>query len=114
MKAKIVCNPIIDWEDRDVWEFYWSECKNHNPLYRMGYYRVGCIGCPMVRRTLRIKEFHDFPTYERAYKRAFERMLENRKAKGLDSKWKNSEDVFHWWMEDPDIDGQISMELEEE
>jgi 3'-phosphoadenosine 5'-phosphosulfate sulfotransferase (PAPS reductase)/FAD synthetase len=114
MKAKIVCNPIIDWADRDIWEFYWNECKNHNPLYRMGYYRVGCIGCPMARRTLRIKGFHDFPTYERAYKRAFERMLENRKAKGLDSKWKNSEDVFHWWMEDPDIDGQLSMEFGEE
>ena len=49
-----------------------------------------------------------------AHKRAFERMLENRKAKGLDSKWKNSEDVFHWWMEDPDIDGQLSMEFGEE
>lgn len=63
---------------------------------------------------MRIKEFHDFPTYERAYKRAFEKMLEIRKANGCDTKWKDSEDVFSWWMNDPDVEGQISMEFGEE
>ena len=58
MKAKTVCNPIIDWKDSDVWDFYWHECKHHNPLYQMGYTRVGCIGCPLAgkkeRKSLRI------------------------------------------------------------
>ena len=58
LKAKTVCNPIIDWRDSDVWDFYWHECKKHNPLYQMGYTRVGCIGCPLAgkkeRKSLRI------------------------------------------------------------
>lgn len=109
LKAKIVVNPIIDWKDSDVWDYYWHECKLHNPLYQMGYYRVGCIGCPMASKK-RYKEFADFPQYKRAYIKAFERMLEVRKERGLDSKWKNGEEVFLWWMEDDSILGQMSFD----
>ncbi len=111
LKAKTVCNPIIDWRDSDVWDFYWHECKKHNPLYHMGYTRVGCIGCPLAKKKERKKEFADFPTYERAYKRAFEKMLCVRSVRSLqvDSGWKSAEDVFRWWMEDDNIEGQLSM-----
>lgn len=108
MRGKIIVNPIIDWPDRDIWDFYWSECPMHNPLYKMGYYRVGCIGCPMARKR-RLKEFSDFPTYKRAYIRAFEKMLEAIHASGKQTKWKTGEDVFRWWMEDENVDGQISL-----
>lgn len=108
MRGKTLVNPIIDWTDRDIWEFYWNECPMHNPLYKMGYYRVGCIGCPMAGKR-RLKEFSDFPTYKRAYIRAFEKMLEAIHASGKPTKWKTGEDVFRWWMEDPNIDGQISL-----
>lgn len=111
LKAKTVCNPIIDWRDSDVWDFYWHECKKHNPLYQMGYTRVGCIGCPLAGKKERKKGFTDFPTYERAYKRAFEKMLRVRSVRSLraDSGWKSAEEVFSWWMEDDNIEGQISM-----
>lgn len=110
MKAKTVCNPIIDWKDSDIWDFYWHECKHHNPLYQMGYTRVGCIGCPLAGKKERKKEFTDFPTYERAYKRAFEKMMQVRRSKGLQTdRWKNGDDVFRWWMNDRDIEGQLSM-----
>lgn len=108
LKAKTVVNPIIDWRDSDIWEYYWNECSSHNPLYKMGYYRVGCIGCPMAGKS-RWKEFADFPQYKQAYIRAFEKMLETRKEKGLTQDWKNGEEVFHWWMEDKNVPGQISM-----
>ncbi len=110
LKAKTVVNPIIDWKDNDVWEFYWNECKCHNPLYQMGYYRVGCIGCPMAGKA-RGKEFADFPSYKRAYIKAFDRMLEVREERGLTNKWKNGEEVFWWWMEDTDVQGQYIMEF---
>lgn len=109
LKAKTVVNPIIDWEDRDIWDYYWKECKSHNPLYRMGYYRVGCIGCPIAHKS-RYKEFADFPKYKTAYIKAFDRMLEVRTQRGLTNKWKSGEEVFLWWMEDKNIPGQISME----
>lgn len=109
LKAKTVVNPIIDWEDRDIWDYYWHECDLHNPLYKMGYYRVGCIGCPMVGRKNRYKEFADFPKYKQAYIRAFERMIRIREARGLETKWRSGEEVFSWWMEDDNIKGQMTL-----
>lgn len=112
MKAKTVVNPIIDWSDTDVWEFYGCECKTHNPLYAMGLYRVGCIGCPMVSKT-RYTEFRLFPEYEGAYIRAFGRMLEERKRRGIETAtWSNAREVFDWWMEDKNTEGQYSMDFD--
>lgn len=109
MKAKTVVNPIIDWKHSDIWEYIHSEKINTNVLYEYGYERVGCVGCPMAGKK-RYKEFSDFPQYKMNYIKAFERMLEQRKMKGLPCKWKNGEEVFLWWMEDKNVQGQISME----
>lgn len=109
MKAKTVVNPIIDWTDYDIWEFINQEHICTNPLYQCGYHRVGCIGCLMAGKT-RWKEFADFPTYQRAYIRAFDKMLEAMKGDGTGRvpKWKSGYDVFLWWMEDKNIEGQMS------
>lgn len=109
LKADMIVNPILDWPDSDIWEYYWSECKMHNPLYKMGYTRVGCIGCPMAGKH-RWKEFSDFPTYKRAYIRAFGKMLDAIKAAEKPTKWKSAEDVFLWWMEVDNVEGQMNIE----
>ncbi len=111
LKAKTVVNPIIDWKDNDIWDYYWNECKVHNPLYQMGYYRVGCIGCPMAGKS-RWKEFADFPKYKQAYICAFDKMIEIRHQKKLPNKrrWKNGKEVFEWWMEDDTIQGQMRLD----
>jgi len=111
-KNKMVVNPIIDWKDCDIWDYYWHECKWHNSLYQMGYYRVGCIGCPMIGKG-RYKEFADFPCYKMAYIKSFERMLKARAERGSTGKmspWKNGEEVFDWWMEEDTIPGQMKLE----
>nr|DAH31894.1 MAG TPA: phosphoadenosine-phosphosulfate reductase [Caudoviricetes sp.] len=109
VKGDMIVNPIIDWPDSEIWDFYWNECPEHNPLYSMGYNRVGCIGCPMAGKH-RWKEFADFPKYEDAYIRTFGRMLEAIRAEGKPTKWKSGYDVFLWWMEDQNVEGQISLE----
>lgn len=87
-----------------------------NPLYCEGQKRVGCIGCPMAGRGGRQREFMRWPAYEKMYISAFERMLDARKAKGLPCDWQTGMDVFRWWMEDDNINGQLSMDdlMEEE
>ena len=66
----------------------------------------------------RWKEFQIFPEYKGMYIYAFDRMMEARKRKGLEyrnktyGKWKNGEDIFFWWMEDKNINGQLSMEFD--
>lgn len=102
MKAKRILNPIIDWEDDDVWEFIKTNKLRYCKLYDEGYTRLGCIGCPMS--THKVEELERYPKYRRAYIRAFQKMLEERKAAGLECKneeykeWKTGEDVFEWWI----------------
>lgn len=108
LKAKTVCNPIIEWPDKDIWDFIGSEKIKVNPLYKMGFCRVGCIGCPMADKA-RYFEFNMFPTYKRAYIHAFEKMLEalNADGTGRKTRWKTGEDVFAWWMEEQAVPGQM-------
>ena len=51
-KGKRVVNPIIDWEDADVWEYLNGRNIEHCILYDRGYTRIGCIGCPMAGRKI--------------------------------------------------------------
>lgn len=110
LKSKRACNPIIDWTDNDIWDYLFDNRIKVNPLYA-GFHRVGCIGCPMAGLSDRRKEFALYPTYQRAYIRAFDRMLEERQAAGLKTdKWQTGTDVFHWWMDDGILAGQIEFE----
>lgn len=110
LKNKMCVNPIIDWSHEDVWNFIRSERLKYNPLYDMGYLRVGCVGCPMATPKWRVKEFRDFPAYKVNYLIAFEKILENNRVKGIKTKWKMAEDVFRWWMEDKTMDGQMKLD----
>lgn len=107
----VTANPLADWTDADIWDFCLSERIPMNPLYQMGFSRVGCIGCPMGGKK-RWREFAVFPAFERMYKRAFEKMVEARKQRSLSNRigWETAEDVFRWWMEDSNVAGQISLE----
>lgn len=95
---KVVLNPIIDWTEKDVWDFLHHYGCEANPLYQCGYKRIGCIGCPLATRNRRYKEFNDYPKYKLNYIRAFDRMLERRKERGLKVDWSSGENVFKWWM----------------
>lgn len=108
LKGKRICNPIVDWSDRDVWDYIHSERLAVNPLYDMGFWRVGCLGCPMAGKR-RWTEFRIFPTYQQAYIRAFGKMLEVYRANQVPTKWKTAEDVFSWWMEEDGVEGQMSL-----
>ncbi len=114
LKGKVVCNPIIALTKKEVWEIMHDHKVTPNPLYRMGYDRVGCIGCPIAGKCTRKQEFVDFPQYKYMYIRAFDKMLEVRKSKGKDTQWKTGEEVFLWWMEDDNIEGQLSFDYENE
>lgn len=107
LQAKRVCNPIVDWSDYDVWSYIHAEKILVNPLYTCGFHRVGCVGCPMAGRRMRYFEFARYPTYQRAYIRAFDRMLQERQRRGLPCDWQTGKDVFHWWMEDGVLSGQM-------
>lgn len=65
-------------------------------LYDQGYKRLGCVGCPMGKNG---EELEKYPKYKQAYLRAFKRMLEQGKEKGINYKeWKDEYDVYNWWI----------------
>lgn len=108
VKGKRICNPIVDWSNANIWDYIASEHLESNPLYGMGFYRVGCLGCPLAGKT-RWFEFRLFPAYEQAYLWSFAKMLEAIHAEGRETKWKTAADVFSWWMEDQTIEGQMCL-----
>lgn len=97
-KGKFICNPIVDWSDEEVWMFIKDQKLPYCGLYDQGHKRLGCIGCPMGTKKQRVAEFERWPTYKRAYIRAFEKMLKEREEKGLKTEWKTGEEVFTWWI----------------
>ena len=72
----------------------------------------------MAGRGGRQREFMRWPAYEKMYISAFDRMLEARKKRNLESEekkfatddWQTGMDVFRWWMKDDNISGQLSMD----
>lgn len=112
MQSKIAFNIVVDWDDDAVKDYIDGEHIDCNPLYQCGFNRVGCIGCPMVNKK-RAFEFARYPKYRDLYISAFDKMLEIRKSEGKGSySWNNGVDVFHWWMQDGVLPGQMSIDGE--
>ena len=50
------------------------------------------------------------PDYKGAHIRAFDRMIEERKARGLATEWQTGIDAFNWWMEYDVLPGQMDFD----
>ena len=95
-KEAFALNVIIDWSDEDVWEYIKLRNIPYNPLYDMGYKRVGCVGCPMNTRIK--QELDENPKYKQAYKHAFDKYLKSHPE--LKEKWsmQTTDDWYDWWV----------------
>ena len=118
----IMVNPIIDWTFSDIWQYIQLNNIPYNPLYDMGYDRVGCIGCPMASYKQKCKQFRDFPSYKTNYIKAFDRLLEKRRENGNPLIFKNGkecltgEELFSWWIEEDkygECKGQMTFMFDE-
>jgi len=96
-ETKKIFNLIIDWKEEEVWEFIKKENLSHCRLYDEGFKRIGCVGCPMGNRE---RDFKLWPNFEKAYLRAFNKMLKYRWSKGLKTEWQTPEEVMKWWLDD--------------
>lgn len=111
LKGKRVCNPIIDWQESDVWDYLTEQHVECNPLYCEGWHRVGCVGCPMASKASRYKGLASYPKFRQMYINTFERMLNERRKRGKNSDtWHSGVDVFHWWMNDGVLPGQLDID----
>lgn len=114
VRHRTTVNPIIEWEDADIWEFI---RENHIPycsLYDEGFKRLGCIGCPLTTQKNREAEFKRWPKYELAYKKAMADTLIWLNANRPSTKLTTVKDWWNAWMEYDVLPGQIEMELEDD
>ena len=93
---KLVLNPIIDWSDEEVWEYIHKYNLIYNPLYDMGYTRVGCVGCPMSTRAK--GELEANPQFYKAYYRAAKNQVIQRLEKNPDYPFKSAQELMDWWL----------------
>lgn len=107
---KTMVNPIVDWDDTEVWEFLNGNNIPHCSLYDEGFKRLGCIGCPLAGTDSMKRGFERWPKYKNLYIRAFQRMADNRgdEIRLFDAsrngtyadvaKEKRGEAVYDWWV----------------
>lgn len=92
--------PIYDWTDAEVWLYIKENNLPVAPCYYNGFNRLGCVGCPLVRKKgVREFEFSQEPHKLRAIKKAIEKGMSN------NPQWKLSEltngdsnKAIEWWL----------------
>ena len=82
MRGVRVLNPIIDWGDEDVWSYLHSRGIEGNPLYKEGWKRIGCVGCPLAGRRARELAFARYPKLYKAWHDAIAYVIARRKEMG--------------------------------
>lgn len=82
MRGVRVLNPIIDWSDDDVWSYLHSRGIEGNPLYKEGWTRIGCVGCPLAGRRASELAFARYPGLYKAWADAIAYVIERRKEMG--------------------------------
>jgi phosphoadenosine phosphosulfate reductase len=100
--TRVYLHPIIEWSEKDVWQYIRENGLLYPSLYDEGFKRIGCIGCPMAGKG-RAAEFKRWPKFEAMYRRAFDKAaasnikrLGDRAVSG--ERWKDGEAMFKWWM----------------
>ena len=93
--------PIFYWETNEVWQYIESCGLKYPDLYREGFHRLGCVGCPMAGAAAQRAMFNRWPKIGMAYIRAFQRMVDRRKERGKpptgNVNWDTGAEVMRWW-----------------
>ena len=101
-KDKIIINPIIDWQENDVWYFLKEVVQVEScVLYSQGWTRLGCLFCPMASKKHKIIQAERYPKYKDLIIRTIRRLRDN----GYMNKYQDltDEEVFAWWLSKQNI-----------
>ncbi|MDR3348818.1 MAG: phosphoadenosine phosphosulfate reductase family protein [Acidaminococcales bacterium] len=102
--TKSFVHPIIDWSDREVWEYIRKHALPYCKLYDEGFKRIGCIMCPMAGPKGAKRDAERWPQYAEMYRQACIAAWERRVAlgkenakKGKKSNFFSGEEMYEWW-----------------
>lgn len=95
-KDKIMLSPIFRWSDADVWNFIRGQGLPYCRLYDEGFYRIGCIFCPMASKKSKIIDRRRYPGFERAIKHSIQKLIDTRNY--MQNFNANANEIFDWWV----------------
>jgi len=101
---KRMLNVIIDWSDKDVWDFIKQKKLKYCCLYDEGYKRIGCVMCPMKNTKGMLRDKKRYPNFYKAYLKAFGKAIISNTQKGNLTPVKTPEEMFTWWVFGKDKD----------
>ena len=91
---KNLLSPILEWSDKDVWDFLSMRGLPSCSLYQTQK-RIGCIGCPMAYKHR--AELERFPKIKKAYINTAQKVIERNPERALAKHFKTGEDAVNWW-----------------
>ena len=97
-KTKRMVHIILDWKDKDVWQYIRTLGLPYCCLYDEGFKRIGCIGCPMNSK--RSAQFAKWPRHRAAYLWAIRGALAQKPCKYFGT---DAELYFEWWISNKSI-----------
>lgn len=98
LKGERVVNPIIDWEEYDIWNFIKDRKIPYNQLYDLGFKRVGCICCPMSSPKMNERLLEMWPKYRDAFIRAIDKGTKIKLVEGGSVLYTSAEERFNDWL----------------
>ena len=93
-KDKVMIAPIIEWSDKDVWDFIHDRKLSYCKLYDEGWKRIGCLFCPMARKSEQKMAKDRYPKYKEAIIRTIRKGGDGY---ANDYPELTDEQVFDWW-----------------
>ena len=94
-KTKRIINIILDWTDKDVWNYIKYLKLPYPKLYDEGWKRIGCIGCPMTSTKERHRQFKRYPNHKLAYLNTIKKALAVKPSFHFGT---DAETYFDWWL----------------
>ena len=93
-KDKFMIYPILEWTERDVWDFIALRGLPVNPCYKT-HKRVGCVFCPFARPKYVRAYCETHPKLKEAFIKAIYIYIEREKCR---QKLPSAEEYFEWWL----------------
>ena len=105
-KDKFMVYPILEWTEKDVWQFIREKGLPVNPCYKT-HKRVGCVFCPFSKKKYVLQYCETHPKLKESFIHAIEKYLEREREK-VKQKLPSAEDYFDWWLSHISLDEYIA------
>lgn len=104
--SKMMLAPILEWPSDLLWKYIHDRKLPYCSLYNNGWQRIGCVGCPMISGSRRMKQFEEYPRIWKRWRSAsdyvFAKICEKRELgvyKGkFRSEWSDADSYWNWWL----------------